>query len=219
LFPANQPHLFKGNLEIKEMATLSLFFKKDNPLWSFPELKAVAGFLESMEGAFRVKDGAKEAVQESLQAIAGRPVALRLSLFIELMQRLVLRGELELIGESALPLVSDKEGLRVNTVLQFAMNHYDRTITLEEAAARVHMVPGSFCRFFKKRTGKTFVRFLNEIRVREACQRLASQKDQRISEVAYSCGFKNVSSFNRVFRQIMGQSPTEYLAGRAEFAP
>lgn len=211
LFSANLPHLFKGDFQESGIESLSLFFKKDNALWELPELQQLARFLAKIEGAFRVKAAVRVEVQACLQEIEDRPPELRLPLFIELMQGLVHRSELELIGESAVPLVSDKEGLRMNTVLQYAMNHFDRTITLEEVAAQIHMVPGSFCRFFKKRTGKTFIQFLNEIRIREACGQLAQQKDQQISEIAYQCGFKNVSSFNRVFRQVMGQSPTGYL--------
>ncbi|PHN04999.1 AraC family transcriptional regulator [Flavilitoribacter nigricans] len=211
LFSANLPHLFKNDLQEDGIEAFSLFFKKDNPLWALPELHQIAQFLQQMEGAFLVKQDLRREVGECLEAIEHRPAELRLPLFIELMQGLVRRSGLELIGASTVPLVSDQEGLRVNTVLQFAMTHYDRTITLEEIAGQVHMAPGSFCRFFKKRTGKTFIRFLNEIRVREACRLLTDQPDRQISEIAFQCGFKNVSSFNRVFRQIQDQSPTEYL--------
>lgn len=210
LFSANLPHLFKNDLQEKGIEALSLFFRKDNPLWALPELSRIARFLEKMQGAFRVKEVARHEIRTSLEEIEGRPPDLRLPLFIELMQRLIRRSELELIGASSVPLVSDREGLRINKVLQYVMTHYDRHVTLEEVAAQMHMVPGSFCRFFKKRTGKTFVRFLNEVRIREASQQLTARRDEQISEIAFRCGFKNVSSFNRVFRQVVGQSPTAY---------
>ena len=217
LFSANLPHLFKNDLQANGIVALSLFFKKDHPLWQLPELKQIGKFLEDIQGAFRVKTEIRDEIQAIMLDIEERPAELRLPLFIELMQRLVRRSELELIGESTVPLVSDQEGLRINTVLQYAMHHFQRTITLEEVAGQMHMVPGAFCRFFKKRTGKTFIRFLNEIRIREACRQLTTPSDLQISEIAYSCGFKNVSSFNRVFRQIMGQSPSRYLANMREY--
>jgi AraC-like DNA-binding protein len=217
LFSANLPHLFKNDLQLDGIAALSLFFRKDNLLWQLPELRQVGEFLEEKQGAFRVIDSAQEEIKKILLAIAERTPELRLPLFIDLMQRLLRRSELELVGESTVPLVSDREGLRINTVLQYAMHHYQRTVTLEEVAAQMHMVPGAFCRFFKKRTGKTFIRFLNEIRIREACRRLTTQPDLPISEIAFACGFKNVSSFNRVFRQIMGQSPSTYLENMRKY--
>lgn len=212
LFSANLPHLFKSEAtDGPGITALSLFFKKDNTLWELPELKEVRQFLIGKPGAFRVKDLAKIEIYRVLQEIEEHPPESRLPHFIGLMQRLVRRSELELIGRSTVPLVSDKDGLRVNTIMQFTMSHFDRNISLREVAAQVHMAPGSFCRFFKKRTGKTFVRFLNEIRIREACRQLLQYPDRQIAEIAFGCGFKNISSFNRVFRQVRAQSPTEYL--------
>lgn len=211
MFSANLPHLFKNDLQENGIIALSLFFRKDAVLWQLPELQQVKQFLDERQGAFRVKEQVQPEIQSILQAIEDQPAALRLSLFIALMQRLIRDVELELIGQTTVPLVSDQEGLRINTVLQYAMHHYDRKLTLDEVAAQIHMVPGAFCRFFKKRTGKTFIRFLNEIRIREACRQLVTETDQPIAEVAFRCGFKNVSSFNRVFRQLMAQSPSAYL--------
>lgn len=211
MFSANLPHLFKNDLQENGIIALSLFFRKDAVLWQLPELQQVKQFLNERQGAFRVAEKVQSEIQAILRAIENQQTEWRLTSFIGLMQRLVHYSELELIGESTVPLVSDREGLRINTILQYVMHHYQRKLTLEEVAAQIHMVPGAFCRFFKKRTGKTFIRFLNEIRIREACRQLVSEADQPIAEVAFRCGFKNVSSFNRVFRQIMAQSPSAYI--------
>jgi AraC-like DNA-binding protein len=72
------------------------------------------------------------------------------------------------------------------------------------------MTPEAFCRFFKKHTRKTYVTFLNAVRVEQACRRLRSEDDQLVAEIAYSCGFGNVSHFNRVFRKITGKTPREF---------
>jgi len=221
LFPSNLPHLFKNEpspsgFEKPEIVALSLFFRKDNLIWSLPELKQVAQFLTQMQSACRVLPAYQDMIQNTLMNIEEQPENLRLAPFIELMQDLVHSTKLAVIGGSAVSGVSDQEGLRMDAILQYAMEHYDRSIRLEEVARLVHMVPGSFCRFFKQRTGKTFIRFLNELRIREACHQLAFQHDVRIAEIAFQCGFKNVSSFNRVFRHLKGQSPSEYLAGLQE---
>lgn len=212
LFSANLPHLFKNeNPAPAGIAALSLFFKVDHPLWALPELQQVQQFLRQIQGAFRVESDQVVTVQQALEQLARRPHNMRLAPFIELMQQLLQSAALERIGEPASAAVSEREGLRMNTILQYAMQHYQRSVSLEEIARQVHMVPGSFCRFFKQHTGKTFIVFLNEIRIREACRQLTTQPDRQIAEVAFQCGFKNVSSFNRVFRQLRQQSPTAYL--------
>ena len=67
----------------------------------------------------------------------------------------------------------------------------------------------SFNRFIKKRTGKTFVEYLNAVRVGYASQMLV-EKDLGISEIAYKCGFNNIAHFNRVFKKSKGVTPSLY---------
>lgn len=73
------------------------------------------------------------------------------------------------------------------------------------------MTPTAFCKFFKKHTKKTFVGFLNEIRIEKACQVLVNKRTENISEAAYQCGFNTAVHFNRVFRSIMGISPSQFI--------
>jgi AraC-like DNA-binding protein len=73
------------------------------------------------------------------------------------------------------------------------------------------MTPQAFCRFFKKRTRHTFVSFLNEVRINEACKKLTEGGFDSISTVAYTCGFNSITNFNRVFKAVLGKSPSEYV--------
>ena len=68
----------------------------------------------------------------------------------------------------------------------------------------------SFCIFFKKVTGKTFITYLNEYRIELVCQKLKQQK-MNISEACFQSGFNNITYFNRVFKQMKGISPSEYI--------
>jgi transcriptional regulator GlxA family with amidase domain len=65
-------------------------------------------------------------------------------------------------------------------------------------------------KYFKKRTNKTYFRFLNELRIEHACKLLMVKKEASIADVAYECGFKNISNFNRQFRVIKEISPKAY---------
>ena len=97
----------------------------------------------------------------------------------------------------------------IQQVNQFVMDNFSRKITIQEMADQVHMTRESFCRWFKKETGNTFVDFLNTTRVEMAC-RLISEKNEPVAAIAYSVGFESASHFNRVFKQKKGLSPRDF---------
>jgi AraC-like DNA-binding protein len=134
------------------------------------------------------------------------------------MQFFQLLKSLHTISDNLVPLsmtpvekVSESEGVRISTIYNYIMQHYDSMISLEDVAAEAHMTPQAFCRYFKKHTGHTFVTFLNEMRINEACKKLANGRCDSISTVAYTTGFNSITNFNRVFKSVTGNSPREYL--------
>lgn len=89
-----------------------------------------------------------------------------------------------------------------------AARHADE-LTLGEVAKAVNMSAFYFCKIFKKTTGMTFTGYLARVRV-EKVKNLMLNPHKRISEVAYETGFQSLSQFNRVFRRLAGESPSEY---------
>lgn len=98
---------------------------------------------------------------------------------------------------------------RIEKVFEYMNAHYSRPITLLEVAKVANMPEASFSRFIKKRIGSTFVDSLNEIRLGHA-SRMLIDTTYNIAEVAYKCGFNNISNFNRTFRKKKGCTPTEF---------
>jgi AraC-like DNA-binding protein len=72
------------------------------------------------------------------------------------------------------------------------------------------MSKNAFCRYFKKRTNKTFFQFLIEIRIENACKMLHTNKDYSISYISELCGFQDIANFNRKFKELKGVSPSYY---------
>jgi transcriptional regulator GlxA family with amidase domain len=103
----------------------------------------------------------------------------------------------------------ESEHERINNVTRFLMDHFQEIITLQKVAAIANMSPNAFCRYFKKRTNKSLIQFLNEIRISYACKLMVHEK-KKISEISMSCGFKSATLFNRQFRQIMNMNPRKY---------
>lgn len=75
-------------------------------------------------------------------------------------------------------------------------------------AERTHMVPQSFCRWFKSSVGNSFVTFLNAARIEKVCQ-LLTTTETPIKQIAYPSGFESLSHFNRTFKHLKGESPRD----------
>lgn len=112
--------------------------------------------------------------------------------------------------EFVLPNQANHES-RLQKVINYVFVNHTKTITLEEIAGIAFMTPPAFCRFFKNSTNKTFFQFLNEFRVGKSCQLLING-EKNIKQICYEVGFNSLTNFNRVFKAIKGQSPTEYRA-------
>ena len=73
----------------------------------------------------------------------------------------------------------------------------------------------AFCRYFKKRTGKTFFTFLNEFRIGHACK-LLLEKRLSVARICFESGFNNMSHFNEQFKRVVKLTPTDYQAEHEE---
>jgi len=94
-------------------------------------------------------------------------------------------------------------------VVPFINEHQDEDLSLSEVAKAVNMSAFYFCKIFKRATGLTFTEYLARVRV-ETVKQVLLDPHKRVSEAAYASGFQSLSQFNRVFRRITGQAPSEY---------
>jgi len=98
---------------------------------------------------------------------------------------------------------------RINLIFNFVQQEFGRAIPLEEIAEKVSMSIPGFCRYFKKMTGKTFTKFVNEYRLVHAAK-LLHEKQITITDICYESGFSNFSHFNKLFKEFTGKTPGKY---------
>lgn len=226
---ANQPHLFKSDpiyfdkRRKKQVNSLTLFFNPSSAfghLLSLPEMKAVQKFVQSTFKGMQVPDSFRGQVSKGMLQVQQHKNAYRLASFIELLQLLSGIKKWKPLATVSSPYsITESEGLRMNDIYQYTMEHYTENIPLSSIASVAHLTPQAFCRYFKKHTRKTYISFLNEIRVTEACKKMVRGNFDSFASIAYHTGFNNVVTFNRVFKKTTGRSPREYLReylGKAE---
>lgn len=96
------------------------------------------------------------------------------------------------------------------------LNHIDleyEHITYQNAVQFMNMSDAYFSRYFKRQAGMTFSQYLNVVRIEKAVQLLNSAPTMKITDVMLRCGFNTIRSFNRVFREVTGFTPTTLPAG------
>jgi AraC-like DNA-binding protein len=98
---------------------------------------------------------------------------------------------------------------RIEKIMEHLNNNFGQNITLADAAKIAGMTEVSLSRFFKLRTGKTFIDTLNEVRLGHA-SRMLIETTHSINEIAYKCGFNNMSNFNRIFKKKKDSTPKEF---------
>jgi AraC-like DNA-binding protein len=97
---------------------------------------------------------------------------------------------------------------RVEKVMNYSHQNFHKPLSLAEVAKLSNMTETAFSRFFKLHTGMTYINCLNEIRLGHA-SRMLIETTHSISEIAYDCGFNNISNFNRIFRKKKGCTPKD----------
>jgi len=112
--------------------------------------------------------------------------------------------------------IRESKSRRINKVIAYIQEHFQEEISLELVASSVGMSESAFSHFFKKRTNRSFIDFLNDIRIGNAAKMLY-ETSNTISEICYASGFNNVSNFNRLFKKKKGQTPTEYKENVQKF--
>ncbi|MFD2556639.1 AraC family transcriptional regulator [Sphingobacterium tabacisoli] len=214
LLGSNQAHVFKGRLG-GLVKSVSVFFNLKGALsniLNMPELSVLLDFVAKSGRGFKVPANDLTHIRRRIEILKKSDRLDQLVNFFYLLK------SLNKISAQLKPLsgVSTVEfglggSLRISSLCKFLEDNYKENISLGEIAEKANLTPQAFCRYFKKSTGKTFVAYLNELRVREACRMLSGKEEDSISIVAYNSGFNSITNFNRVFRTVLGVSPKTYL--------
>jgi len=213
LVAGGTPHLFRSDMRQHERAfARSIFFS-----WQF--LQEHLGVLSEFEFLNNKKvlaeKGGRADGQLSrdsailIQSIFSTEGIARIHAFFILLDTLLTSSEW--LPFKGLPKrsLNEFQGRRLDQVFEYTLAHFAEPISLASIAAVAHMNVSAFCRYFKLHTRKSYVTFLNEYRVQQACQLLA-QSEQSVYGIALEVGFNNISNFNRQFKKCLNCTPNGY---------
>lgn len=131
--------------------------------------------------------------------------------FVQLLQLLAVSDDYTLLSTVGFSdqEIAMKQSEPLRKVYEYVMTNFKTDISQTLAAEKVGMNVSAFSRFFHKSTKKTFTQFVNEVRLGYAC-RLLMEGEYNITQIAYECGYRNISNFNSQFKTLFKQTPSEY---------
>ena len=152
----------------------------------------------------------KEVIGGKIESLVELDPFQRLLALLSVLHELANDLEYQILNAQGIVLeIHVQDNNKINKVYDYVRENFRRVITLEEISNLVSMTEPAFCRYFKKISGKTFTRFVNEYRLAYASKLLAEDPSS-ITEICYKSGFNNFSHFNKTFKALTGKSPSEY---------
>ena len=121
----------------------------------------------------------------------------------------IFAGHLGMVSNQIMVRNANAEPPMITRVKQFIEEHHKEDLSLGIVARLINTSTFYFCKIFKQATGITFTDYLSRIRIEKA-KNLLLNPNLRIGEIAYEVGFQSLTHFNRTFKKLAGQSPTEY---------
>lgn len=210
---SNLPHVFKSDSSSnKQSEMLSLFFSNDafgTSFFELEELRELKSFFKKVDYGFKVTPKSKKLENHFFQLNESSKLQ-RFILLLEILKILSKSKTQPLSSFIYDKKYTDTEGKRMRDVMDFTMQNYQQQISLDDVAQVSAMTKNAFCKYFKKRTNKSYFTFLNELRVENACKLLFSEERFSVAEVAEKSGFNNISNFNRQFKISKHCSPSSF---------
>ena len=207
------PHYgFTDRLSGKESETvvqMKMDFLGDS-FFSIPETTNILNLFERAKMGLSFYGQTKKEIGSRIEKLPNYDRFERLMELLSIMHALSISNEYSMLNAQGLVLeISRQDNDRINIIYDFVREHFTRSIALDEIADLASMTEPAFCRYFKKISGKTFTKYVNEYRSVHASKLLAEQP-LSITEICYQSGFNNFSHFNKKFKEFTGESPSAY---------
>jgi AraC-like DNA-binding protein/quercetin dioxygenase-like cupin family protein len=228
LLGPNLPHLWRSDQayfsKSSDLTTLGIvvYFPEDflgNDFLQKQEMLAIRQLLNNARRGMEWTGVARDRTEKALQDLVNKPVG-----FGRIIHLLTLLDELSaatsynyLTSPGYTNTVKPAETDRMQLVHDYVLEHFPDDLSLDTVSDLAGMTPPAFCRYFKAHANKTFSEFVSEVRIGHACKLLLGGK-LNITQISFESGFRTLSNFNRQFKDITGQTPSNYVKNYRQFS-
>lgn len=210
VWKSGEAHFKKTRADLA--SALYIVFKEDSfgNLFSVPEMKQTADLLVRSQRGIKFGKQITEKINVLIQKAYTQAGPEQFVSFLHILNELAETEDYSYLCSSNYKQKVDASDLhRLDSVLDYLMMNFRNDVKLEDVADIANMSLTAFCRYFKDRTSKTVIQFLNEIRIEHA-HKMLTETHYNVDQISAASGFKNVSNFYQQFQKITGSSPLKF---------
>ena len=213
LIGSNLPHNgFTDGMTTKGKETI-IQFKPDFLGTDFihvPEMKAIRKLFERAKKGILFNPKTKKTLGPKIEALVNYDGFERIIKFLEVLQGLALSEDYRILNSEGFDFETEpQDTAKIDIIYKYVNTNLKNQITLDDIADKVSMTVPAFCRYFKRVTGKTFTKLVNEYRIVHATK-LLNESQLSITDICFESGFNNFSHFNKLFKEVIGKSASKY---------
>ncbi len=209
---ANLPHTFQKADPDLPTAALVIQFLPDcwgDTLLDMPEARDLRQLFSSALMGLKIAPAEATQLAPLLLNLEQAQGFKRLLLLWEVLHQIAQSKNNSLLSTHEMGALQTRQQARIDMIFRYTIEHYAQPITLEDVAAEAGMTVPAFCHYFRKSTKKTYIEFLNEVRIGKASQQLIDTQ-KTVAGIAYECGYNTLANFNKQFLRIRGMRPSDY---------
>jgi len=209
---SNLPHTFQKAQSDLITSAVVVQFRED--FWGpaflmLPECQAIQRLLLLSAGGLKIKSGCKERLAPLIRELEHLTGISRILRLCECLEMIAQSEDYEILSTQEIKEQDTKSKERLDAIFQFTHKNFHLPIQLTDVAKLINMSVPAFCAYFRRSTKKTYVGYLNEIRIGHACK-LLKDTHQPVAAICYESGFSTLANFNNRFLILTGKTPSQY---------
>ena len=205
------PHAWKSEDQTNHVITIQ--FSKElvhYPMLAKRIFAPIRQLLQDAENGLSFEGPEQESIKKQIISLTRMQGFQSVTTFLNILSSMANANRKRLVtGLYEQELGSSSKSRRIAKVCEHIDKNLDKELSLSEVAALVNMSESAFSHFFKKRTGMSYINYVNNQRIAKACT-LLTDTTLSAAEICYDCGFNNKSNFIRIFRKKKNMTPIEY---------
>ncbi len=208
----NVPHTFQKRDKNMITSAIVIQFKEDfwgTDFLNLPENLEIKQLIATSQLGLKINEKHKLKLGKLITKMQDASSHKRILLLYKCLAILTKKNCYTKLTEQQIAFHNIKEKIRIEKIFNYSIQNFQNEIKIKDIADLAGMTEPAFCNYFKKSTKKSYVNFLNEIRIGHVCN-LLLETNLAVSDICYDSGFQTIANFNKQFLKFKKMTPSKY---------